>query len=368
PGSTATNQIKINIRWTRQRSKCDNDTKSISISITKPNRNPFKNCFRQNDSPATDLYPTDLILTPHRISRLKNGGGNHQDVFYVCAFGAPVHVVSIQQMYDETKFCISALPAKANRIGDLIPVWNRVYDLIMALRQLSSFLIRGVTPCGLLSRESGLLRHNHLINTAKPIITTNPNRKTTSPSEISILSHVSGCCSYSTSATHRLIGNSSNTVSPRISSGLLISAFRPSPSPLLKPVGPLLTTSTRNVIKCSLGKGRRKTVKAVIHRFYRLDWGAWISPKPGRARHLWKKSAQRRQRLRYHLFRTSSENRMLERMMTKYWVKKKHFVDDPYETYHTRDNFPITKGVQGIDSTWLRKIKSYRHPRKSPFT
>jgi len=243
----------------------------------------------------------------------------------------------------------------------------------MALRQISSFLLRGVTPCGLVPREPSLLRHYPLINAAlRPINTFNILKIPSCAAETSVLSRVTGCCSYSTSAavTQRLIGNSSSTTCHGISSGLLvgnISAFRTSPSTLLKTPNPLIFNSTRNVIKMSMRKGRRKTVKAAIHRFYRLDWGAWISPKPGRERHLWKKSARRCQRLRFHIFRKTWENRVLEKMVTKYWVKKKYFVDDPYETYHTRDNFPITKGVQGIDSTHLFKMKKYNHKKKNPF-
>lgn len=44
---------------------------------------------------------------------------------------------------------------------------------------------------------------------------------------------------------------------------------------------------------------------------------------------------------------------MLDKMVTKYWIKKKYFVDDPYENYHNRDNFWISKGVNGVKSTNL---------------
>ncbi|CAL8096942.1 unnamed protein product [Orchesella dallaii] len=244
----------------------------------------------------------------------------------------------------------------------------------MALRQISSVLLRSVTPGTLMSQETGLLRrHHHLFNAVNSI---NTLKIACGAAEASIISRVTGCSTYSTSGgrTPTLIGSSPFVSSHhRISSQLLvgnIGAFRTSPSTLLIAPDPLVFNSTRNVIKMSMRKGRRKTVKAVLNRFYRLDWGAWISPKPGRARHLWKKSSRRRHRLRNHIFRKPWENRVLEKMMTKYWVKKKYFVDDPYETFHTRDNFPITKGVQGIKSTNLFQIKQYNHKdrrRKNPF-
>lgn len=109
-----------------------------------------------------------------------------------------------------------------------------------------------------------------------------------------------------------------------------------------------ISQQTRTVTKFSLRKGRRKTVKAVVCRFYRLDWGIWIHPRSGRHRKLWKKGKLRRKRLRMHVFTNAWQTRTLERMTTKYWHKKKYWVDDPYEPYHKRDNFPITKNTRNI--------------------
>merc|ERR1719234_2979268 len=39
-----------------------------------------------------------------------------------------------------------------------------------------------------------------------------------------------------------------------------------------------------------INDGKRKSLGAVVMRFKRLDWGAWIRPKAGRAKKLWKKS------------------------------------------------------------------------------
>jgi len=109
-----------------------------------------------------------------------------------------------------------------------------------------------------------------------------------------------------------------------------------------------LSNQIRTVTKFSMRKGRRKTVKAVVRRFYRLDWGIWIRPRSGRHKKLWKKGKLRRKRLRQHVFTNAWQTRTLERMTTKYWHKKKYWVDDPYESYHTRDNFRITKNTRNI--------------------
>jgi large subunit ribosomal protein L35 len=105
---------------------------------------------------------------------------------------------------------------------------------------------------------------------------------------------------------------------------------------------------TRSVVKFGRLKGRRKTVKAVLKRFYRLDWGIWIHPKAGRHRHLWQKGKLQKKRARQHVFCNAWHTRTLERMTTKYWHKKKYWVDDIYEPYHSRPDFWITKNTKNI--------------------
>jgi large subunit ribosomal protein L35 len=105
--------------------------------------------------------------------------------------------------------------------------------------------------------------------------------------------------------------------------------------------GSPLVESSRSLIKFSF-KGKRKSVKAVIRRFYRLEWGAWIRPRSGRHNKLWKKGAKQRKRARTHVFCNSTRSYMLDKMVTKFWHRKKYYVDDPYESYHTRPTFWIT--------------------------
>jgi large subunit ribosomal protein L35 len=99
----------------------------------------------------------------------------------------------------------------------------------------------------------------------------------------------------------------------------------------------------RTVTKFSLNKGKRKTVKAALERFYRLHWGGWIRPKVGRQKRLWRKSSAQRRRLRQHVFCNATQTNMLDKMVTKFWKRPKYYVDDPYAPYHTREEFVITR-------------------------
>uniref|UniRef100_A0A0A9XSC7 Large ribosomal subunit protein bL35m n=1 Tax=Lygus hesperus TaxID=30085 RepID=A0A0A9XSC7_LYGHE len=77
--------------------------------------------------------------------------------------------------------------------------------------------------------------------------------------------------------------------------------------------------STRSLTKYSLQKGKRKCVKAVIRRFFRLDWGIWIRPKCGRHKKIYTKSWRRRRRLRQHVFTNATQSWLLDTMVTRYW-------------------------------------------------
>lgn len=100
---------------------------------------------------------------------------------------------------------------------------------------------------------------------------------------------------------------------------------------------------TRSVTKFSLSKGKRKTVEVVLRKFYRLNWGIWIRGKCGREKRLYTKSARRKRRLRQHVFCNAKQSWLLDSMVTKYWRKPKYYVDDPYEPYHTREEYPKTR-------------------------
>ncbi|XP_012220442.1 large ribosomal subunit protein bL35m [Linepithema humile] len=99
----------------------------------------------------------------------------------------------------------------------------------------------------------------------------------------------------------------------------------------------------RTITKFSMTKGKRRTVKTVLQRFYRLNWGIWIRTRAGRKKHLWKKSSARKKRLREHVFCNATQSTLLDKMVSKYWRRRHYYVDDPYEPYQEREEFLITR-------------------------
>ncbi|KAJ3643397.1 hypothetical protein Zmor_026110 [Zophobas morio] len=99
---------------------------------------------------------------------------------------------------------------------------------------------------------------------------------------------------------------------------------------------------SRNLIKFSMRKGKRKSVKAVRLRFYRLAWGGWVRTMAGRQKKLWKKSPPRKRRLRQHVMCNASQSYLLDKMAGPFWTKRRYYVDDPYEPYHEREYHPLS--------------------------
>ncbi|XP_064603745.1 large ribosomal subunit protein bL35m-like [Liolophura sinensis] len=106
---------------------------------------------------------------------------------------------------------------------------------------------------------------------------------------------------------------------------------------------PLMTAINvqRSKVVCSRQNGKPKCVRAVTRRFYRLDWGVWIRPKAGRHKKLWKKNKGRKFRIRQHVFCNKTQSKLLDKMVTAYWRRKRNYVEDPYEPYQLRTNFPL---------------------------
>lgn len=77
-------------------------------------------------------------------------------------------------------------------------------------------------------------------------------------------------------------------------------------------------------------------------RFYRLHWGIWIRRKAGCHKRLWKKSPPRKRRLRQHVFCNATQSYLLDKMVGSYWRKPRYYVNDPYEPYHSREEFHLT--------------------------
>lgn len=99
----------------------------------------------------------------------------------------------------------------------------------------------------------------------------------------------------------------------------------------------------RTVTKFSIKKGKRKTVKGVIKRFKRLDWGGWIRTHSGRHKKLWRKTGALKRRLRQHVMVNGTQSWLLDKMVTPFWRRPKNYVDDPYKPYHKRDEYFATR-------------------------
>ncbi|XP_055849870.1 39S ribosomal protein L35, mitochondrial [Episyrphus balteatus] len=104
-----------------------------------------------------------------------------------------------------------------------------------------------------------------------------------------------------------------------------------------------LITQNRTLTKFSLNKGKRKSVKAVIKRFKRLDWGCWIRTHSGRHKKLFKKSPALRRRLKQHVMVNASQSFLLDKMVGSFWRKPRHYIDDPYQPYMKRDEYWATR-------------------------
>ncbi|XP_054850599.1 39S ribosomal protein L35, mitochondrial [Eublepharis macularius] len=111
---------------------------------------------------------------------------------------------------------------------------------------------------------------------------------------------------------------------------------------ILNSIRPLLPSilhqQVRTVTKFSKRKGKRKTVKAVVHRFLRLHCGLWLRRKAGYKKSLWKKTARRKRRLREQVFCNKTQSKLLDKMTTSFWKRRNWYTNDPFQKYHDRTN------------------------------
>ncbi|XP_072027153.1 uncharacterized protein [Amphiura filiformis] len=113
----------------------------------------------------------------------------------------------------------------------------------------------------------------------------------------------------------------------------------PQSSQLLQPTIRFLVQPKRTIIRYSLGKGKKKTVKAVVSRFYRFNSGLWLRCRAGRSKGLWKKSLKRRKRLKPFVFCSGPQSKKLDLMVTAYWRRQKNIPDDPLAPFENRNWF-----------------------------
>ncbi|XP_054714743.1 39S ribosomal protein L35, mitochondrial-like [Uloborus diversus] len=107
----------------------------------------------------------------------------------------------------------------------------------------------------------------------------------------------------------------------------------------LLPVAVNNFNSSRTVTKFSLKTGKRKSVQAVLTRFYRLNSGLWIRRRAGCHKRLWRKSDYQKYHGKEHVFCTRAQCIMFDKMITNYHKKRKYYIDDPFEPYQVRHNY-----------------------------
>jgi len=87
--------------------------------------------------------------------------------------------------------------------------------------------------------------------------------------------------------------------------------------------------------------GRKRPSQDVLDRFKRLNNGMWIKAHPGRSKLRYTKNNVFEETADYFETCTKEECMMLDKLMTPFWLRRKHYPNDPYEPYHVR---------HGIDS------------------
>lgn len=120
---------------------------------------------------------------------------------------------------------------------------------------------------------------------------------------------------------------------------------------------PVNLQQQRNVIYFTHSQGKFRSNKAVLRRFYRLNWGAWIRPRAGRHKHLWRKPYYLRWWAKQHVFCTDEQNKVLEQMVSARYKKPTYFVDDPYEPYQKRHNLVyVPLGKNRISRSYMQAL------------
>jgi len=81
-------------------------------------------------------------------------------------------------------------------------------------------------------------------------------------------------------------------------------------------------------------EGKRTSLKAVELRFKRLDWGAWIRPRAGRNKKIWKKSTMQLRAGEKHVFCVAYHKRRFDRAVLQNIKEVRYIPDDPYKVYN----------------------------------
>uniref|UniRef100_A0A8C8RGN3 Large ribosomal subunit protein bL35m n=1 Tax=Pelusios castaneus TaxID=367368 RepID=A0A8C8RGN3_9SAUR len=159
---------------------------------------------------------------------------------------------------------------------------------------------------------------------------------------------------YKSSCSIRHISGLSTKHFKRVQAPLVSSVTKPlsvsdlscgRPLSILNSVIPLLAhilqQPVRTLTYYSIRRGKRKTVKSVVHRFLRLHCGLWLRKRAGYKKKLWKKSNPRKRRLREQVFCNNTQSKLLDKMTTSFWKRRNWYANDPFQKYHDRTNLQV---------------------------
>lgn len=120
---------------------------------------------------------------------------------------------------------------------------------------------------------------------------------------------------------------------------------------------PVNTNQERSVIYYTHSQGKFRSNKAVLGRFYRLNWGGWIRPRAGRHKHLWQKPFHIRWWAKQHVLCTEEQCKVLDQMVSKRLKEPNYFVDDPYEPYQKRNGLAyVPMGKNSVSTSYINII------------
>ncbi|CAI4229981.1 unnamed protein product [Auanema sp. JU1783] len=83
-------------------------------------------------------------------------------------------------------------------------------------------------------------------------------------------------------------------------------------------------------------EGRKRPAQDVLDRFKRLNNGMWIHAHAGKNKLRYMKDETWQKTSMYMETCTKAQCEMLDKMMTPFWLRPKHYPNDPYKSYHVR--------------------------------
>ncbi|XP_045190581.2 39S ribosomal protein L35, mitochondrial-like [Mercenaria mercenaria] len=156
------------------------------------------------------------------------------------------------------------------------------------------------------------------------------------------LSHQGTPASSASTLLQRCLGRNPGTTCLPVQRCFSQWTYQAQPKLLPQKTGSLLqvcqpfVNSRRTAVRYGVRTGLPKTVKAVPGRFFRLPWGIYIRTRAGRHKKKWAKPDWINERGKYHVFCNKQQSKMLDKMTTDYWKKRRYYVNDPYEPYMKR--------------------------------